>query len=253
VSVRWYINGVLAYALLGILFFRAFKFGLWKRYPLFFAYVVYTGFWSVIQGLPVVFQHPAYPKLFWTTHLGSAVLRFAVAAEVYRQVFSDNAHLRRTARAVLTVSVSLIVLLFWIMGPSPGASVILDFLRKISFVVAVWILVVLGLAAYYGLRIGRNVWGIALGLLIFMGSELVHLAAMDLFPRLRTPWGYVHPIAYVCMLAIWVWSLWNYAPNPSVQGMEAEASAQALSYWRDRFAVMNGLVRKVVKPWSNLS
>jgi hypothetical protein len=93
----------------------------------------------------------------------------------------------------------------------------------------------------------------ALGLLVFMGSELVHLAAMDLFPQFRTPWGYVHPIAYVLTLTIWVWSLWDYAPNPAVPSIELSAGSQALSQWRDHFATMNGLIREVVKPWSNLS
>jgi len=244
----WYINGFLAYTLQGLLFWRGYRSGLWKRYPLFYAYLFYTTCWSVIQGIPSVLKHPSYPNVFWSSQLGAGILRFGVAAEVHRHVFPPASKLRRPASAFVVGALLVMALLYWALGASPAPSIVLDALRKIALSVAVWILLVLGLAQYYGIRAGRNVWGMAVGLLIFMGSELVHLAAMDMFPRLRTAWGYVHPITYVCMLMIWTVALWNYGPNPRIVPLHESESRELLSAWGQRWRSIADILRKVAKP-----
>jgi hypothetical protein len=124
----------------------------------------------------------------------------------------------------------------------------LDILRKLALSGAAWILIVLGFAHHYGVRIGRNVLGVAVGLLIFTGSELVHLAAMDLVPRLSLVWGYVHPIAFVFMLTVWTVALWRYRPKPGTRSIDLSSARELLSTWQDRWAQIPAALRKVVKP-----
>src|SRR5882762_6574655 len=178
----WYINVAIGVLLQSLLFWRAFRSRLLGRFPLFYTYLAYTAIWSLIVALPVVISRPGYSKEYWRSHLLGAMLRFGIAAELYRHVFPRNSPLRRRAGIVILFSLTLLAILFWIGGVGSGQYFVLDASRKISLTVAVWILVVLSLSYYYGIRIGRNVFGMAVGLLIFMGSELIRLAAIDLLP-----------------------------------------------------------------------
>jgi len=129
-----------------------------------------------------------------------------------------------------------------------GQYFVLDASRKISLTVAVWILVILSLSNYYGIRIGRNVFGMAIGLLIFMGSELIRLAAIDLLPSWWGIWRPVHPIAYILMLMIWTSALWNDHPNAPVRSLDDAVARGFLLAWRDRWMQVPSLLRRVVKP-----
>ncbi len=241
----WYINGLLAHTLQGLLFWRSVKCVLWKRYPFFYAYLLYTAFSSVVQALPFVIRNPAYPKVFWLVQLGSSVLRFGVAAEIYRHVFPRDSGPRRTAGKALVAALTLLAVLFWASGASPGPSIILDFLRKVALSQAVWVLLILGLAQYYGIRIGRNIWGMAAGLLIFVGIDMLNRAASDLFLlTLRL----VSPLAYVSALIIWTFALWNYSPNPQIARVDRSVYIELLSAWKDRWEAIADTVRKVAKP-----
>ena len=244
----WYGTTFLGVTAQCLLLSRGFRCGLWARYPLFYVYVLYTAFWSVVLRLPAVARHPAYPWVYWLSQVIAAVLRFGVAAEIYRHVFPHNSSLRKTAGMVVTAALTLLALSLWTIGASPASSTILDSFRKITLSVAAWIVLVLGMARYYGIRIGRNIWGMTVGLLLFSGSELIYLASVDLFPSLRPIAWNVHPIAYVCMLLIWTWALWNYSPNPEIVPLEKMARHQLLSAWEDRQKAIAYILRKVTKP-----
>jgi hypothetical protein len=243
----WYINIVLGILLQSLLLWRAFRCRLWRYYPFFYSYLTYTTFRSLILSLPLIIRQSAYSKVYWWSHALAAILRLGIAAEIHRYTFPRNSPLRGRAGVVVLCAVTLLALVFWVSGAGPG-HYFLDALRKIAFAVAAWILVVLGLAHYYGIRIGRNIWGMAAGLLVFVGSELVHLSAMDLFPRLQVTWGYVHPITYVCMLVIWTSFLWRYYPNPRTPALNNALAREFLSTWQDRWAQVSDVLRRVVKP-----
>jgi len=243
----WYINTSFSVLLQFLLFWRGYRTGLWRHYPLFYAYLTYTGLWSLVCSFPAVTHHPAYAVIYWSSYLTAAFLRFGIMAEVLRHVFPRGSALRDRVNLILLVSLALLALLFWFSDLRPEASVLLDSARKIALTVAVWDLLVLGQAQYYQVPIGRNLWGMALGLLTFTGTEFVHLAAMDLVPRFRVVLGYVHPLAFVAMLLVWTYALWGYYPNPR-PALDDAVGRRFLSAWQDRWAELPHLLRKVVKP-----
>ena len=242
----WYINTLLGVLLQSLLFWRASRTGLWQHYPLFYIYLAYTSVWSLVCSLPVMVHHPAYAKIYWSCYLGAAVLRLAIMAEVHRHVFPRSSALRNRVNIIVFISLALLALIFWSSDLNPAASVLLDSARKMALSVAVWSFVLLGLAHYYGVRIGRNVWGIAVGLLTFIGTEFVDLAAMDLIPQFRVVLGYVHPVAFVAMLLVWTYALWDYYPSPRL-ALDESVARQFLSAWQDRWAELPPVLRKVVK------
>ena len=244
----WYINVGIGALLQSLLFWRAFRCRLWLRYPLFYAYLMYTTLWSLIVSLPVIVRQPGYAKGYWWSHLVGATLRFGIAVEIYRNVFPRNSTVGRRAGCVILIALTVLASLFWMGGAGPGRYVVVDAARKIALSVAAWILVVLGLSYYYGIRIGRNMWGMAVGLLIFTGSELMHLAAIDLLPDWWHVWRSVHPIAYVLMLLIWTSALWGYYPSPSLRSLDESAAQEFVTAWQDRWRQVPTILRGVIKP-----
>jgi hypothetical protein len=243
----WYLNTLVALILQVLLFWRAARSGSWRAYPLFYTYLIYTSLWSLICALPAVVHHPAYVTIYWSSYLLAAMLRFGIAADVHRHMFPRDSALRERASIIVLFSLALLAVFFWTSHVSPAASPVLDSARKLALSIAVWILVLLSLAQYYGVRIGRNIWGMALGLLTFMGSEFVHLAAMDLAPRFRGVFGNIQPVAFVFMLAVWTYALWDFYPNPRTT-LDHSLARRFLSAWEDRWAELPQALRKVVKP-----
>ena len=243
----WYVNIVLSVLLQALLFCRAYVCGLSRRYPFFYTYLAYTALWTFAFSLPVFIRDPSYPTAYWLSYVLAALLRFGIAAEIHRYVFPLHSSLRTRANVAVLLALTLLAFIFWIAGPGPGPSVFPDALRKITLSVATWIFVVLGLARYYGIRVGRNVWGIAAGVLLFTGSELIYLAAMDLLPRLWAAWRYIHPLTFVLTLIVWASALWRYHPNPVIPSLDKSLKQDLLNAWRDRWTTVPALVRKVVK------
>jgi hypothetical protein len=243
----WYVNVGLSILLQSLLFWRGCRCGLLRRYPFFYTYLIYTASWSVIFSLPVLMRQPGYAQAYWWSHLLAATLRYGIAADVYRNVFPVDSPLRKRASGVILLVLLLLALAFWLGGVDKDSNAWFDALRKIALSVAALIFGILGLARYYGVWIGRNVWGMAAGLIIFMGSELVHLAAMDLFPQLSTAWGYVHPLAFVFMILIWTFNLWNYYPNRETSPLSQVQLSGLLSEWHGRWTQVPEVLRRVAK------
>lgn len=238
----------LVVGLQAILIWRGFQYSLFRRYPWFFTYLFYTTLTNLVQLPLKLMAAPTFPKFYWSTEMVAAVVRFAVAWEVYRQIFPRGTHLRRIAGTVLGISFFTLTVLFFAMGGNPVDSLIPDFMRKMGLAAAVWILLVLGLAQYYGIRIGRNIWGMSLGLLIFVSSEVVNFSAFALSHRMAPMWGYTRPLTYVLMLLIWAPALWCYKPNPQIPVPDETAKIHALSAWRLGLADVDTAIRKVLKP-----
>jgi hypothetical protein len=228
-----------------ILFWRAGRWGGWRAYPLFYVYLSYTSFWTV-AFLFFPHAHPLYPRVYWDSEVVAAALRLFVAWEVFRSVFRQGT-VRKIAGAALVAVLVLLALAFWLIGPSPGVLPIADFMRKMALSAGAWIVLVLGVARFYGIRIGQNTWGMAIGFLIFVSSEIANFAVHDLSPSLIPIWRFVHPFTCVFMLAVWTWSLWDYVPNPQNE-TDSSLEPLLLSEWQRQSAALNKTIRKVIQP-----
>lgn len=230
----------------GLLFWRGWRWGGLHAYPLFYIYLSYTSFWTV--ALLFFLHAPWYARVYWGSEVVAAVLRFLVAWEIFRTLFGCGSVIRRIAGTVILAVLLLLALGFWLSGPSPGISLVVDFMRNMALSAGVWTVVVLGVARLYGIRIGRNTWGVAIGLLIFVASEIVNFAAFDLASWFIPIWRFIHPFAYVFMLAVWAWSLWDYAPNPQDERADSSLTPLLLREWQRQSAALDETIRKVIRP-----
>ncbi len=229
----------------GLLFWRGRRWSGWRSYPLFYFYLSYTTFWTV-AFLFFPHTHPLYPRVYWDSELGATVLRFFVAWEIFRGVFGRGV-IRRIAGTAIFVVMVLLALAFWLTGPSPSVSLVADFMRRMALTAGVWTILVFGIACFYGIRIGKNIWGMAVGFLIFVSSEITNLAAFDLASWFAPIWRFLHPFAYIFMLAVWTWALWDYAPNPYNE-ISTSLGARLLSTWKRQSTALEETIRKVTQP-----
>lgn len=228
-----------------LLFWRSWRWGGWRAYPLFYVYLSYTSFWTIAF---LFFSHkdPLYPTVYWDSEIVAAVLRFLVAWEVFSSVFRQVT-VRRVSGAALIILLALLALAYWLGGPSPGVPPVADFMGKMALSAGLWTILVLGFARFYGISIGQNTWGMAIGFFIFVSSEIVNLAARFLWPWFIPIWRFVHPFAYVFMLAVWTRALWDYAPNPHSE-TDSSLGSLLLSEWQRQSEALNKTVRKVIQP-----
>lgn len=230
----------------GLLFWRGWRCRGWRAYPFFYVYLSYTTFWS-LAFLFFPHGHPLYREVYWDSEFGAAALRFLVAWEVFRNLFRQGTAMRKVAGTAIVGVLFLLTLAFWLSGPGAGISPKIDFMRRMALAASVWVAVVLGMARLYGIRVGRNIWGMAIGLLIFVSSEIANFAAFDLTAWFYPIWRFIHPFAYVFMLAVWTWALWDYAPNPRDQ-IDTSLVSGLLSTWRRHSVALEETVHKVSQP-----
>jgi hypothetical protein len=238
----------LGWSLYLLLLWRCLKTEQWRSYPFFFGYVFYTFLRDVVLSALLLLQYGAYAKLYWLSFMGEALLWFVVTWEVLRQTFPRGLGPRRIAAGVLISVLFLLALVFYYSGPQPGAYFIADFVRKIALSVTVWLLVVLALARYYGISVGRNIWGMAVGLLVVVSAHIANFAAVEISPSFSPIWSLLVPLGSTFTLLIWTVTLWSYVPNPRPSVPSEPVQQEALSYWEERWAALGMTIRKAFKP-----
>ncbi len=170
------------HALLGGVALILHKRGLYREFPIFYAYVLYE-MASCALTLALYFMKITkfqYAYAFYATLLCSTVLRFGVIDEVSRDLFRDFDLLKSSARGVLqgvTGLLLLIAVVLAVYAPGPnrakwyaGAMVIT---RGAAIVQSGTLLFILLLARFLGVTWRRPTFGIVLGLGIVTSVELI--------------------------------------------------------------------------------
>jgi hypothetical protein len=231
-----------------LLLWRVGKARLFKHYPFFTSYFLYTFVRSFVLFFFFALQSRTFVTIYWPSNLIGAVLWFAIVWEVFRQTFPRDSRLRRVAAEIFVGVLLLLALVFYLSGPQLVGHPVSEFMRKVGLSVAVSVLTILGLARYFRVSLGRNLWGMAVGILALASSYIANFAAIDLSPAIRPLWSRIGPLSFLLMLSIWVVTLWSYDPNPRPIVSDAPAHEQARSFWEKRWAAIGTTIRRAVKP-----
>jgi hypothetical protein len=230
---------------------RLAKAKLWREYPLFALYIVYV-FAQSCLGLVLLRHYPAsYSLWYWRTGIGSIFLRFILIWELFRHTFPKSSPLRRmvsrqTLFEVLTL-VGILTLILWVAETyGKSNSVYLAMERSFGFVQAVLVLGILTLARYYHLRLGRNVWGIAVAFGLYCSLATAASAVLELahFALFRL-WYLLSPLSFVAMLGLWTWAVWSYEPNPAMNSGAPMDPTADFRQWSQDWGRAVSTVRKV--------
>jgi hypothetical protein len=227
---------------------------IWRRYPYFFAYVVFVIVQTVV--LYAIFRLARSFYVPWYLNSGMVNLwaRFLVVWEVFRHTFPSRSSLRRIVSGGFTAALLLVGTLLAAMtwgiqtyGRSHSVYRALD--RSFGFAQAVLILLVLIVARYYHVELGRNVWGMAVAFGMYSSLSTANSAFVDMFHFFFPYWALIGPLSLVVMLTMWTWSVWTFYPNPVVVGAGAVAdNAHDLREWAEGWGQTVSTVRKVMNP-----
>jgi hypothetical protein len=195
---------------------------LYRRHPIFFAYCLYE-----VVEFPVavfgIFSKAVSFDQYWFLYdgllCGSVLLRFGVIYELFSNLSTEYPSLRRFSKVLFRGL--LVVLLFIALGlvafSWPGNPHILN--RFITFVLdrAVnllqlgLLLGLFGIAKFFGLSWRRHIFGITLGLAMYLSVQLIATAV-------QAEWGFLKIFDYLTMatyhVSVLVWLLYVLIPEP---------------------------------------
>lgn len=222
---------------------------LWRVYTRLFTYVIWLLIGNSAILIAFLYFPSVYPSLYWHSDSVDVVLRFFVVWEVFHQTFPKSSGLNRSlSKGLGIIALGLLIFAcstFWVYQNYTGLrSLHLALDRSFGFVQALMVLGTLVTARYYGVTCGRNIRGIALAFGGWVSISTATNAMADLTNSFLPYWYYLRPLSFVLMIAVWIWALWVYEPNPPIR----ESEAVELHRWTEDWNRTISTARTIIRP-----
>jgi hypothetical protein len=229
---------VCAFLFDGLLVLRGARSRLFRVFPLFYSYLVYS-FCASLALYAVYFSwsdSQSYRSAFWINYLITILAEFMVLVEISDQVFRAFPAIRNLGRALtgaISIGFGLVYILPAVFEPASRSLAILDFSLRASITKAVILATLFYAARHYGSKLNRNVAGIMLGFSLYLAMNIVIMAAAKAFGRsafAQILWAMLPAASLLCVV-VWTNALWQVIPvaetsRPS--GADPEGVALAL-------------------------
>lgn len=205
-------------ALQSLLLAHLLRLRLAARFPCFFAYLTVSWASSCLAWIAYHSWPPYYSWVYWAGEVLTVLAGFALVWEVFRVTFHPFPATRDAAGAFLLVLASLVLIanvLLQVMGALPHGwyELFSQLPRWLRLLQASLLAAVLLAARHYGLALGRNVLGLALGFGFYASLSVVSIASHALGSIDLAQYGHLYAIAYLATLGIWTYAFRHYAPN----------------------------------------
>jgi hypothetical protein len=201
-----------------LLLLRGYQQNLFRRYPIFFAYISFILVSDIVMVL-IGFPQRVYLYLYWMVEFISLVFGCLIVFEFYRVALHSYRGTARMARALLAVLfllamiktvVSTLNVPRWWFDAKPAQ---VEGILRVCELLAILSLVVLLL--FYSIPVGKNLRGILLGYGVFVSWSVVCLALVSTgVAKFDSLWSLTFPFSYLIGLVVWTAHLWSYQPNP---------------------------------------
>lgn len=243
-------------ALESAILLQSLRTGLFKRFPIFYAYlfcvfVSSTGMWFV-QTRPLL-----YYLFFWISQTVMIFLGYGVVLEIMHHALIHYAGAERFARisGFLVFAILFSALgVTWLMAKNPFALYpwynhveVLE--RDFRFVQAIFLGLIAIIVMNYRIEVGKNVQGLFLGMGIYVSVSLMSPELRFYFgEKFQTVYGELQSVTYLLSLGIWTVALWSPATvsvpprNPPLE-VDYERLVQRI---RDRLSAARSNLTKAV-------
>ena len=211
---------------------------MWQKFPIFLLYSAVS--FAFDLGLYLIYHsslpQKVYRYTYWVSETVGLILGLAVVYEIFRHLFTPYPALRRLAKHSLLGSVAVLAMLGCIVayaqpvGESNHVRAALFAVEQATRILEVGLLFFLFLfASAFGLHWRQYIFGMALGLGVFVAVELVAVTLRLQFGLVARPiFNVVRSISYNTSLLIWIGYI--LAPELSASPAEMPQSAQ-LEQW----------------------
>ena len=238
-----------------VILYRFLSRRLFRHYPFFFAYmaIVWT---SSIALWPIYhWNYSAYANFFWAKQFLAVLAGFGVLLEIVHKGFQRYPGARALATTVVVGMFVILVGYFaYLLRVTPLEQAngrFSDLERDFRTMQALTLGGILGLIAYYGIDVGRNLRGIISGIGLYVGTTILGHALRDYAgPSFEHGWQAVQPYTYLVALLIWTATLWSYAPAPAPEELpELDYDYEAFARrTKEQLGTVRTLVSKVERP-----
>jgi hypothetical protein len=182
----------------------------WRKYPMFAAYVFFTLFETTIM-FSGHWTGAAFFYAFWICEAIGIVLGLAVVREIFTNIFSPHAALRKLATLIFRVAVIALVLLacgaiYEQSGSARSIARVLMVATDGTRIIELGLIMFLFLcSSAFGLHWRQNEFGIALGLGTCAAVELVNVTLMTHHgPAAEQIFSVVRSFSFIFSLLVWL-------------------------------------------------
>ncbi len=190
-------------------------------YQFFYTYIASSAVGSIaLAGIfAVADDTERYHQWYWAIQLITLVTGYGILLEIFNHVLAPYPGAAKFARFAGIGSFAAIfcfALVAPLVMPHWSRGTLIEFERDLRCVQALFICVLLAVISYYGVGIGKNIKGMALGYGLYILTSLISLAVRAYAgPSFDAVWNVVQPLSFDTSLLIWVVALWSYCPNPA--------------------------------------
>ena len=235
--------------------FRGGRSGLFRRYPVFYTYLLSVVLVELLRFFAFQWYPAAYGRLYWDTQFLSLVIGCGVVFEIYRAGLKDFPGTARMARNVLVLVFAMVFAKALVMSADAtswwAALTAMKLERDLRIVQAAALVALSVVFLIYAIPLSKNLKGILVGYGIFLGTSVLQLTVMvQMGEVFRGPWDYLRSTAYFGVLLIWAGALWSYqeAPKAAHAITLDEDYNMLVASTRRRFQKTRLALGKVVRP-----
>lgn len=220
------------YVLAVVTVVRAARGGYFARFPYFFSYVIYLLFTSIFVNLADVLGLRFYVTLFWLRFFSLAIAEFALLVEIGVHIFRPYPAIRELGKLItlgITLAFSAFYILPVLMQSQPSGVAIFEFMKRSALTKGIIIVALLAVSGAYGVRLGRNITGLTVGLAAYLAINTANFALAESYGRqLYGPiFSTIGPLSQTLCVLIWTVALWR--PEPDMEPARAIAAARGFS------------------------
>ena len=207
----------------------------WRTFPFFTLYFA-TGFVATIFIYTFRHNTAAYFYSYWLAEASGILLGFAVVYEVFRIVFSGHAGLRRLATLTFGWVIALLLVIGIVvlvkqapLGFRAVTSAVLVLEEAIRIIEVGLLMCLFLLSSAFGLHWRQQVFGIALGLGLFVAVELIEVTIRGQVGKSAyDALNVVRVLSFNASLLIWI----GYLLSPERATVKAELPQRSqLEQW----------------------
>lgn len=209
---------ILSYPLGLTIILRAIQGGILSRFWLFYSYLTYVLLTGVLTLGAYYWAPGSYASVYWFVFLTTVIAEFAVLVQVGDCIFDPYPAIRQIGR-FLTMSIGVMFAAFYIgpllWEPAPRSLVILDLVVRSSVAKAVIVIVLLGVARYFRIPLGKNIAGIMMGFSIYLALNTATFALAEAYGRSQYGPTFVTlgPLTQTLTFLVWAVALWDPQPD----------------------------------------
>ena len=219
-----------------------------RKYPGFYTCVCATLLVSAARSYVRVTEAQAYLGFYWWTEFALVAVGFGVTFEIFRNALRHYPAVRTMASFpvagtfLFVAGQALIQMATGELREMVGG--VMRFQRHMRLLELTLLALLVILIVYYGIPMGRNVWGLLLGYGFYLVSSTLMITVRGFAgPASQNSVETVRQLLGVVTALIWVNTLWRFHPSPVPAPSNALEQDYALAAARTRTVIANARTR----------